>query len=110
MSDHPNGSATAGCVPRREDDVLAPLGGYARTKVALEAICARRAAAGGVVAVARPFTVAGEGQRSDMALSQWLDDAARGRPVPRAGIARALPRRHRCARRRARAAHARRPW
>jgi nucleoside-diphosphate-sugar epimerase len=65
----------------REDDVLAPLGGYARTKVALEAICARRAAAGGVVAVARPFTVAGEGQRSDMALSQWLDDAARGRPV-----------------------------
>ena len=68
-------------MPRGEDDVLAPLGGYACTKVALEAICARRAAAGGVVAVARPFTVAGEGQRSDMALSQWLDDAAHGRPL-----------------------------
>lgn len=64
-----------------ERDPLAPLGGYARSKAALEELCARRVAGGGIVAVARPFTVAGEGQRPDMALSRWLAAAAAGRPI-----------------------------
>lgn len=65
----------------REDDPLRPLGGYARSKVAVEALCAARAAAGGAVAVIRPFTVAGEGQRPDMAIAGWLRAAADGRPL-----------------------------
>ena len=65
----------------RETDELVPRGGYARSKVALEALCAQRAAGGGVVAVARPFTVAGEGQRPDMALARWLEAAAGGQPI-----------------------------
>ena len=67
--------------PSREDDRLAPRGGYARSKVALEQRCAERAARGGLVAVARPFTVAGEGQRPDMAISRWLAAAAAGDPA-----------------------------
>jgi len=67
--------------PSEEGDRLRPRGGYARSKVALERLCARRAAEGGVVAVARPFTVAGEGQRPDMAVSRWLTAAAAGRPL-----------------------------
>jgi nucleoside-diphosphate-sugar epimerase len=34
-----------------------------------------------VIAVARPFTVVGEGQRPDMALSQWIAAARAGRPL-----------------------------
>lgn len=64
-----------------EADALAPRGGYARSKAALEQRCARRAAAGGQVAVLRPFTVAGEGQRPDMALALWIDAARRGAPL-----------------------------
>jgi nucleoside-diphosphate-sugar epimerase len=71
----------AGGRPSRESDPLRPLGGYARSKVALEARCAARAAGGGLVAVARPFTVAGEGQRPDMAVARWLRAAARGAPL-----------------------------
>lgn len=56
----------------RETDALAPRGGYARSKAALESCAARRARAGGVVGVARPFTVAGEGQRPDMAIARWI--------------------------------------
>ena len=41
--------------PSRESDPLRPLGGYARSKVAVERLCAGRP-----VAVLRPFTVAGE--------------------------------------------------
>lgn len=66
--------------PSQETDRLRPQGGYARTKVAVEARCAARAAAGGCVTVARPFTVVGEGQRPDMALSRWIADARAGRP------------------------------
>ncbi|WP_158088659.1 NAD-dependent epimerase/dehydratase family protein [Thermoactinospora rubra] len=62
--------------PSREDDELRPIGGYARSKVALEELCRGRA-----VTVVRPFTVAGEGQRPDMALSIWLEAARRGRPL-----------------------------
>lgn len=67
--------------PCHEDDELRPGGGYARSKVELERRCARRRAVGGHVAVARPFTVAGEGQRPDMAVSRWISDARRGRPL-----------------------------
>lgn len=64
-----------------EDDRLLPRGGYARSKVALEQRCAARRARGGLVGVVRPFTVAGEGQRSDMAIARWLAAADEGRPL-----------------------------
>lgn len=67
--------------PSRESDRLAPRGGYARSKVAVEDLCARRAAAGGRVTVVRPFTVVGEGQRPDMAVARWLAAAYDGRPL-----------------------------
>jgi nucleoside-diphosphate-sugar epimerase len=67
--------------PSAEDDPLRPAGGYAKSKARAEMLCAARIAAGGRVAVARPFTVAGEGQRADMALATWLTDAAAGRPL-----------------------------
>lgn len=68
--------------PSRETDVLAPRGGYARSKAAAEARCHQRLASGGRVAIARPFTVIGEGQRPDMAVAGWLGDATAGRPLP----------------------------
>lgn len=64
-----------------EDDRLRPRGGYARSKVVLEERCAARRARGGLVAVVRPFTVAGEGQRPDMAIARWLEAARDGRPL-----------------------------
>ncbi len=67
--------------PSREDDPLRPRGGYARSKVAMELLCERRRAEGGSVAVLRPFTVAGERQRPDMAFSLWLDAVDRGEPI-----------------------------
>jgi nucleoside-diphosphate-sugar epimerase len=67
--------------PSRESDLLAPRGGYARSKVAVERLCAQRAEAGGRVTVVRPFTVVGEGQRADMAISRWLRAAERGLPL-----------------------------
>jgi nucleoside-diphosphate-sugar epimerase len=65
----------------RESDRLAPRGGYARSKVAVERLCAHRLARGGAVAVARPFTVVGERQRPDMALALWAAAARRGDPI-----------------------------
>lgn len=67
--------------PCVESDPLRPRGGYARSKLTLERLCAQRAARGGHVAVARPFTVAGENQRPDMAIARWLDAVQHGRPV-----------------------------
>jgi nucleoside-diphosphate-sugar epimerase len=67
--------------PSAERDPLRPLGGYARSKAVVEALCAARAAAGGAVTVARPFTVAGPGQRPDMAVARWLAAVRAGRPV-----------------------------
>lgn len=64
--------------PSREGDPLRPRGGYARSKVAVESLCAAR---GGAVAVLRPFTVAGEGQRPDMALARWIAAVRAGRPI-----------------------------
>lgn len=65
----------------RESDVPRPVGGYARSKHRAEGVCAARAAAGGQVLVARPFTVVGEGQRADMALSRWTASALAGEPL-----------------------------
>lgn len=65
----------------RETDVPSPRGGYARSKVAAERLCADRGSAGGAVLVVRPFTVLGEGQRADMALSRWAAQARQGAPL-----------------------------
>ena len=65
--------------PSHESDALHPRGGHARSKALLEVANARRAAAGGRVAVVRPSTVVGEGQRSDMAMARWIAAAAAGR-------------------------------
>jgi nucleoside-diphosphate-sugar epimerase len=68
------GGAGAAVAPRacRESDEPRPRGGYARSKLALERRCAARADQGGWVGVVRPFTVAGEGQRPDMAIATWI--------------------------------------
>ncbi|MFG1686486.1 NAD-dependent epimerase/dehydratase family protein [Nonomuraea sp. NPDC049269] len=63
--------------PSAESDPLRPIGGYAMSKVALERLCRDRPG----VTIVRPFTVAGEGQRPDMALSVWLRAAQEGRPL-----------------------------
>jgi nucleoside-diphosphate-sugar epimerase len=67
--------------PSVETDELRPRGGYAASKAAVELLCREHNAAGGRVVVARPFTVAGEGQRPDMALATWIDAARAGRPL-----------------------------
>lgn len=67
--------------PCREADPLRPRGGYARSKVTLEQRCHARRLRGGRVHVARPFTVAGEGQRPDMAFARWIDALRDGRPA-----------------------------
>lgn len=72
---------TAGVRPCRETDRLQPRGGYARSKVLVERLCLQRLGSGGAVAIARPFTVAGEGQRPDMALARWVAAAREGRPL-----------------------------
>lgn len=67
--------------PCVETDGLQPRGGYARSKVLVERLCHQRLHSGGFVAIARPFTVAGEGQRPDMALARWLAAARHGKPL-----------------------------
>ncbi len=73
--------------PCVETDPLAPRGGYARSKVDAERLCAVRRDAGGEVLVVRPFTVAGERQRPDMALARWIDAARSGEPLRLLGSA-----------------------
>ncbi|MEU8145879.1 NAD(P)-dependent oxidoreductase [Nonomuraea sp. NPDC048901] len=63
--------------PSAESDPVRPAGGYATSKVALERLCLDRPD----ITIVRPFTVAGEGQRPDMALSIWLRAAQEGRPL-----------------------------
>lgn len=65
----------------REGDAPRPVGGYAQSKHRAEQVCARRSAAGGQTLVVRPFTVVGEGQRPDMALSRWTASALAGEPL-----------------------------
>lgn len=67
--------------PCAETDPVSPRGGYARSKVEVERVCAARLADGGTVTIARPFTAAGEGQRPDMALARWISAAREGRPL-----------------------------
>lgn len=67
--------------PCRETDPLRPRGGYALSKAAAEDLCQAHNAAGGHVVIARPFTVAGEGQRPDMALTLWIAAARAGQPL-----------------------------
>jgi nucleoside-diphosphate-sugar epimerase len=74
------GGARAGR-PSRETDPVRPVGGYAESKVRLERLCADLMQRGGLTTIVRPFTVAGEGQRPDMALSVWLEAARNGRPL-----------------------------
>ncbi len=65
----------------REEDPCHPVGGYAASKVRAEQVCAGRIAAGAPLVIARPFTVVGEGQRPDMALSRWVAAARQDRPL-----------------------------
>lgn len=65
----------------REGDPLRPSGGYAESKALVERLCLSRLEAGGATAIVRPFTVAGEGQRADMALSRWIEAARARRPL-----------------------------
>lgn len=66
----------------REDDPLTPRNDYARSKLAAEELCWRRMAANGpTTTIVRPFTVVGEGQRSDMALHRWIRRARAGLPL-----------------------------
>jgi nucleoside-diphosphate-sugar epimerase len=74
------GGATLGRACR-ESDPLRPLGPYAATKARVEELCRARLDAGGRVTIARPFTIAGEGQRPDMALARWISAAYEGRPI-----------------------------
>lgn len=67
--------------PCREEDGLAPRGGYAWSKIAAEQLCHARARAGGLVHVCRLFTVLGEGQRPDMALALWAAAVAANHPI-----------------------------
>lgn len=77
------GGAGSPRAPRacREDDDRAPRGGYARSKAAFEDLCHAARASGRRVGILRPFTVAGEGQRPDMALARWIEAVRSGRPV-----------------------------
>jgi nucleoside-diphosphate-sugar epimerase len=68
--------------PCREDDAPRPRGGYAESKLEMERLCAGRLADGGAVTVCRLFTVAGPGQRPDMALASWIRAVLTGSPVP----------------------------
>lgn len=72
------GTAGGACA---EEHRPRPRGGYAQSKLDVERLCARRVSAGGHVAVARPFTVAGERQREDMAIARWLRAVRSGEPL-----------------------------
>jgi nucleoside-diphosphate-sugar epimerase len=67
--------------PSRETDRPHPLGGYARSKLAVECLCRRRLRDGGSVVVCRPFTVVGENQRPDMAVASWIGAVRRDEPM-----------------------------
>lgn len=60
----------------QEGDELHARGGYAASKIRAENVCRERADRGGHVLVVRPFTVVGERQRPDMAVSRWAAEAA----------------------------------
>jgi len=66
-------------LPTPEDAPLAPLGGYAESKVAAEEAAL---AHGGDAVIVRPFTVYGPGQRPEMAFARWIAARAAGEPAP----------------------------
>ncbi len=59
-------------LPLMESAIPQPRGGYARSKLRAEELCAQARESGRTITVVRPFTVAGEGQRDDMAFSIWI--------------------------------------
>lgn len=67
--------------PSRETDHPRPLGRYGRYKQRMEQLGRQYRHFGDGLAIARPFTVIGEGQRPDMALSIWIDAVRSGEPV-----------------------------
>jgi nucleoside-diphosphate-sugar epimerase len=72
-------SVYGGCRGRAsaETDRLRPLGGYARSKLAMEMRCRARRQ----VCIARPFSVIGPRQREDMALARWLRAVTSDEPL-----------------------------
>lgn len=67
--------------PCHEEDRLRPVGRYGRYKMSMERLARQYRNPADGLAIARPFTVIGEGQRSDMALSTWIDAVLRGDPI-----------------------------
>lgn len=67
--------------PSRETDRLRPVSRYGRYKDSMERLGRQYRRFEDGLAIARPFTVIGEGQRSDMALSIWIDAVRRGDPI-----------------------------
>ncbi len=67
--------------PSRETDRLRPVSRYGRYKASMERLGRQYRRFEDGLGIARPFTVIGEGQRSDMALSIWIDAVHRGDPV-----------------------------
>jgi nucleoside-diphosphate-sugar epimerase len=67
--------------PSHEEDVLRPKGGYALAKAHMEQLARGYRRFDDGLAIVRPFTVIGEGQRDDMALSMWIDATRNGDPI-----------------------------
>jgi UDP-glucuronate 4-epimerase len=65
--------------PTPEGAPLAPLNGYAESKVAAEAAVLGR---GGDPVIVRPFTVYGPGQRPEMAFARWIAALGAGESLP----------------------------
>jgi len=70
-----------GVRPCREDDPLRPIGRYGRCKAQMEELSRRYRRPQDGLAIARPFTVIGPGQRPDMALSIWIEAVRRAEPI-----------------------------
>ena len=67
--------------PSRESDQPRPISRYGHYKRWMEKLGQDYRRFGDGLAIARPFTVIGAGQRPDMALSIWIDAVHRGEPV-----------------------------
>ena len=65
----------------RETDPTRPNSRYGHFKASMERLAQQYRRPDDGLAIARPFTVIGEGQRTDMALSIWIDAVRRGDPV-----------------------------
>ena len=65
----------------RETDPTRPISRYGHFKASMERLAQQYRRPEDGLAIARPFTVIGEGQRPDMALSIWIEAVRRGDPV-----------------------------